>query len=84
MSYRLQLEGMRAEKQARLKELILRADAVVVELHMHANPHLPVDQLPVEKLRFWAEDLKRYVREIQALRDEIRTIERELGVADGD
>lgn len=80
MSYRLQLQGLRAEKRLKLKGLAVLADALVADIHVAANPHIPVQRVDAEGILARAQDLKKNVDQIRKLTAEIMEIEEELGV----
>ena len=68
--------GMLTKKQGRMKEIVERANSLVVNVH----PHIPIDRVNSERLLVNTKDLHKLVTEIKALRDEIRDLEEDLGV----
>lgn len=79
MNYRLQLQGMLAERRIELKGLAIRAMTLRENIHVQCNPHLPIEDIPMDKIEAQAEDLKRLVRRIRKVKEEMRTIQADLG-----
>ena len=80
MSERIMLQGMLAEKRLKLKELVTRADALVVNIHMQCSPRLDVDKLAFDQIASQAKDLERLGYQIRKFQDEIRDLEKDLGI----
>lgn len=77
---RLQLQGLLTEKRLTLKRLVTRADALVANLHMQCNPHLPVYELYIDQIVSQVRDLEKAILEIRQLRQDIRALEADLGI----
>ena len=74
--------GVLKKKQDRMKEIVERANTLVVNVHMESNPHIPIDRVNSERLLVNTKDLHKLATEIKTLRDEIRNLEEDLGVDD--
>ena len=72
--------GMLTKKQDRMKEIVERANSLVVNVHMESNPHIPIDRVNSKRLLVNTKDLDKLVTEIQTLRDEIRDLDEDLGI----
>lgn len=82
MSLRLMNEGLLSEKRLALKNLIVRADALVVSAQMQLSPYSSVQDLPINQIFAQVKDLKGYIAQIQDLEKEVRDLKRDLGVED--
>ena len=72
--------GMLKKKQDRMKEIVERANSLVVNVHMESNPHIPIDRVNSKRLLVNTKDLDKLVTEINTLRDEIRDLDEDLGI----
>jgi len=80
MSERIMLQGMLVEKRLEIKKLITRANALVSSIHTQCSPFLSLDDLPVDQIVEQAIVLEKNLRNIRRLREEIRKLEKELGI----
>ena len=63
-----------------MKEIVERANSLVVNVHMESNPHIPIDRVNSKRLLVNTKDLDKLVTEIKTLRDEIRDLDEDLGI----
>ena len=84
MSERTMLQGMLAEKRLKLKELITRADALVVNIHMQCSPRLDVDKLAFDQIASQAKDLEHLGYQIRKLQNDVEDLKKDLGMETDD
>ena len=80
MSERVMLQGLLAEKRLKIKELVIKANALVANLHTQTFPFIALEDLSVDQISSQARDLEKTVRIILQIKNEIRKIEKELGI----
>lgn len=78
MSERTLLRGMLAERQQNRKQLEKQAEGHMLFLRMHLNPHVPIENLPMDQIRIQTIELHQCWEKIKNLGAEIRKIEDDL------
>lgn len=77
---RLEKEGLLSGKKRELKGLYNRAKPLQVDLHLASNPHLPIEEMKMDQILAMVQDLRKHVRNIRQLAEDIKNLQEELGL----